>query len=518
MNKLPVPARGPKARPTWQVPPAPVLTRSRCLRLLLFLPLLLTHTALAALTNLEQIDLKAYEAMREVERFQIKVAEKHYTQGDFEVALAEYEKFLILYEKSPGAPYAQLMWSHSMMHLKKPQTALREGFQSVIDYWPESHEATLAAYCMADAYKRMGKVKEATASFRLILDDYPKHPIATRARLDLLHYARLHENRNEVLRILHEFAFDLERTEENTAACVDAARELAGIHFRAQDFEKGRAALATSYQDEELDKQIREMTIATIRHLWQSEETRPAARKLADNIIASLRKSPELTAGALYRIAGLHGMVGRPDEVWTTYDEIDKTHGTDDTLRSHRADWHLARGQRDDARRWFERYENVVEGKRKLVGMAMAEDNFPLAHELYRELHTLDGARAKEYQWAIGGCYEKQGEWKNAIATYRMIDDFPKDHFAMANCHRKLKEYAEAIQLYQQTRVLDATAPRATLQIGFTHEEAGEKEKAIRTFQLTCRRFPKSAEAARAHAHLEEKYNIHVTLGGAVEK
>ena len=32
-----------------------------------------------------------------------------------------------------------------MMKLKKPKTALREGFQSVIDYWPESLEATGSA-------------------------------------------------------------------------------------------------------------------------------------------------------------------------------------------------------------------------------------------------------------------------------------------------------------------------------------------------------------------------------------
>lgn len=476
---------------------------------------LLTHTTFAALTDLEQIDLKSYEAMREVERFQIKVAEKHYTQGNFEVALAEYEKFLTLYEKSPGAPYAQLMWSHSLMHLKKPQTALRDGFQSVIDYWPDSHEATLAAYCMANAYKRMGKVREATASFRLILDDNPKHPVATRARLDLLHYARLHENQKEVLRILHEFAFDLERTKENNEACVNAARELATIHFHAQDYENGHTALATSYQDEELDKQVREMTISTINHLWKSEETRPAARKLADNIITSLRKSTNTGTGTLYRIASLHAMVGRQGEVWKTYDEINQSHGTDDTLRSHRADWLLARDQRDEARRWYENYENKIEGKRKLVGMTMQDGNLPLALELYRELLTLDGNRAKEYQWAIGGCYEKQDDWKNAIATYRMIEDFPKDHFAMAACHRKLKEFREAILLYQQTKVLDDTAPQASLQIGFTHEEAGEIEMAIRTFQLTCKRYPKSAEAARSHAHLEEKYNIHVTLGGA---
>lgn len=99
-----------------------------------------------------------------------------------------------------------------------------------------------------------------------------------------------------------------------------------------------------------------------------------------------------------------------------------------------------------------------------------------------------------------------------------MIDDFPSNHFAMASCHRKIKEYDEAILLYQQTKVIDKAAPRASIEIGFTHEQAGSKEKAIRTFQLTCKRYPKAREAARAHAHLQDKYNIHVTLGGAEEK
>lgn len=480
--------------------------------------LLLALRAMAGLSDLEQIDLKSYEAMREVERYQMKVAEKHYLKGDFETALAEYEKFLQLYEKSPGAPYAQLMWSHSMMKLKKPQTALRDGFQSVIDYWPESPEATLAAYCMGDAYKRMGQVKEATQSFKLILGDYPKHAIATRARLELLHYARLHEDRKEELRLLHEFAFEVERTDANRDACLNASRELANIHFFAQEFERGREALATSYKDGELDQQVREMTVATIQHLWKDEKTQADARKLADQIIASLRKSAEPTVEVFYRIAGLHAMVGRADQVWATYDEIDKAHGTDDGLRGRRAEWLLARGKRDEARIWYGRFENVVEGTRLLVGMAVEDGNFELAHELYRKLLEIDGERADDYQWAIAGLYEKQGEWKKAIASYRLVDRFPENHFAMAACHRKLKEWKEAILLYQQAKVIDQAAPRATIEIGFTHEEAAEKEQAIRTFQLTCKRYPKSAEAARAHAHLQRQYNIHVTLGGAEEK
>ena len=72
----------------------------------------------------------------------------------------------------------------------------------------------------------------------------------------------------------------------------------------------------------------------------------------------------------------------------------------------------------------------------------------------------------------------------------------------------------EAIVLYNQCKVVDKAAPEASLQIGFTYEEAKDKEKAIHTFQLTCKRYPKSGQASKAHAHLQNEYNINVTLGG----
>ncbi|MEX1048020.1 MAG: tetratricopeptide repeat protein, partial [Akkermansiaceae bacterium] len=121
---------------------------------------------------------------------------------------------------------------------------------------------------------------------------------------------------------------------------------------------------------------------------------------------------------------------------------------------------------------------------------------------------------ADDYLWSIAGCYEKLSDFKKAIAIYRQTDRFPANHFAMAACHRKLGEQPEAIVLYTQCKVSDASAPEATLQIAFTHEEAKEKEKAIRSFQLTCKRYPKSPQASKAHIHLKNQYNIHITLGG----
>ena len=109
--------------------------------LLFALALLPAAADAAKLTWLEQIPLESYEKMREVERYQLQIAEKYYIKEEYKVALDEYEKFLTLYETSTGAPYAQLMWSHCQSKLRRVNTAIREGFQSVIDYWPNAREA-----------------------------------------------------------------------------------------------------------------------------------------------------------------------------------------------------------------------------------------------------------------------------------------------------------------------------------------------------------------------------------------
>ena len=72
---------------------------------------LLAVSGRAELTYLEQIPVDTFAKMREVERFQLKVAEKLYLKGEYKAAASEYEKFLTLYERSTAAPYAQLMLS-----------------------------------------------------------------------------------------------------------------------------------------------------------------------------------------------------------------------------------------------------------------------------------------------------------------------------------------------------------------------------------------------------------------------
>ncbi len=474
------------------------------------------------LSPLEQIAIPTFEKMREVERYQIRIAEKHYTDGDFKTALAEYEKFLTLYEKSPGAPYAQLMWSHTMMHLKKPQTALREGFQSVIDYWPDSHEATLAAYCIADAHRKMGEVKSAQEAFRFLIREYPDHEIALRSRTDLLHYARLHEDEAEQLSILNDLTYQVKRTEATAPTCITASRELAELHFLAQRFAEGKKALATSYEGTALFDTTYEMSVKTVAHLLKQSDTRGAAIKLADQLLASLREEavsrPEVEKDLLYRAADINSTLGRSAEIWSLYEEIEKRFGRDDALLAKMADWHKARQKPEEARRIYAEFENTVAGLKNIAAMDLSEGKINEAMEIFRKLIELDGGNADDYLWSIADCYERLSDWKSAIATYRQTDRFPANHFAMASCHRKLGEQQQAIDLYNKCKADDDSAPEATLQTAFTHEETKEIEKAIRVFQLTRKRYPKSGQAAIAHVHLKNEYDIHITLGGFEEE
>ena len=78
-----------------------------------FLPILALALGLlpsafgAKLSWVEQIPIESYGKMREVERYQLQIAEKHYLNEEYKIALDEYEKFLTLYETSVGAPYAR---------------------------------------------------------------------------------------------------------------------------------------------------------------------------------------------------------------------------------------------------------------------------------------------------------------------------------------------------------------------------------------------------------------------------
>ncbi len=480
------------------------------------------------LSTLEQIPIESFRDMREVERYQLKIAEKHYLKSEYKIALDEYEKFLSLYESSSAAPYSQLMWSHCLLKLRKVNTAIREGFRSVIDYWPDSVEARTAAFLIARSYQDMGEIEKAKLAYRRMLESDEEVELTVRARFQMLEMAKTEKNEVEVLRILDELTFETPRIEGVEEICRSASRDLGRHLFQQGDFEKGVEALLTSYEGGGLDEKIYEYGTNAVQNLLREEATQDSGNRLSEKLISHFEKvlptdlteesDQAIARTALNRVAGVYGALGKQTAVLETYERIGKMLGMTDSLLGQIAQFYRGIGERGKAREIYRSFEDQVTAKRSLAYMFREESQFDEAIEVYRELIDENPDRIDDYLWAIAECFEGKKEWKEAIQSFRQVDRFPDNYLRMAQCHRRLEQWEEALSLYAQSKSSERHAPGATLSIGYTYEQAGQRENAIKAFQLTCRVYPKSSEASRAHAHLQTKYKITATFGGGKDE
>lgn len=478
--------------------------------------------------KLDEMSLVRWAKLREAERYQLNVAEKYFREKSWKIAQAEYEKFLTLYERGEGAPYAQLKWSLCLVQQRKINTAIKDGFQSVIDYWPEAPEAVASKYFIARAYKDMGEIKKAKAAYARLLSEQPAHLAAVIAKVDLTELARIEGDDVQRVALWRELAFQVERNADRKAYCVQAAHQLAHRCFSKGDFSEGHKALASNYPPEQLPYHLVQFGHQGIRQLVAEPATRAQGEKLADAMIRFIEenlptdwKEENLKRRArdyTFYIADIHGAAGRHDKVGAVYEQMLKTFGVDDDILGRLAGWFRGRNLRDEARRVYGRFQNTIEGQNQIAWMFREERRFDQAIAVYRELVTRD-KDAGRWLWEIANTHRDAGQYREAIQAYRQCERFPQDLSEMAQCHRQLKEYREAIVLYQQ--ILSTHQPSAAwalLQIAYTQEQAIQKENAIKTFQQVCKRYPKTGEASKAHAHLQDVYKINTTLGGAKDE
>ncbi|MFM7038621.1 MAG: tetratricopeptide repeat protein, partial [Planctomycetaceae bacterium] len=158
-------------------------------RLALVVLIVCVHVVTASILSasvLDEMPIERWKELREAERYQLQIAEKYYREQNWKIAAAEYEKFLTLHEKSTGASFAQMKWSICQVRLKKLNTAIKDGFQSVIDYWPESPDAITSAYHIGLTWKEMGEIKLARKAYQQVLQKYPQAAVAAFAAVDLI--------------------------------------------------------------------------------------------------------------------------------------------------------------------------------------------------------------------------------------------------------------------------------------------------------------------------------------------
>jgi tetratricopeptide (TPR) repeat protein len=254
---------------------------------------------------------------------------------------------------------------------------------------------------------------------------------------------------------------------------------------------------------------------------------------------------------AWFHIGEVRRAAAQPDKQKAVYEEMIASLGATDEILAHLALWYKANNQRELARATYGKYKNTVEGQSQIAHSYSEERQYDKAVAIYRqlaiaeakssgkwlgqaamayrhggkpdqaiavyrELLVADATNAAEYHFQIAETLYGAHRWKECITAYRGTERFPHNFQHMAAAHRQLKEYNEAIGLY--TQIIASSPPTASwalYQIGVTHEEAGKQVEAIKVFKQVCDKFPKSSEGSQAHAHLNQKYKISVTLGGA---
>lgn len=514
---------------------------------------------------LDEMSLERWAKLREAERYQLNIAEKYYREQNWKVALAEYEKFLTLYERSEGASYAQLKWSLCQVQLRKLNTAIKDGYQTVIDYWPNSPEAVSSRYLIARTYKEMGEIQKARKAYAAVLEQHPKHLVAVLSRVDLIEIARTEGDQQTCVNLWRELTFQVDRTDPQARqACVAASQQLASHYLSQAAFPQALEALATTYQAEELPAALAQFSAQPLATLASTEADRPRAYRLADEISQWIQgqtpqeiNDPQQHARAVqcwYHVADVYAHARRPDKVREVYTRIEQLYGMDDALLDRIAAWHKGQNQYDEARATYRRFRDQIAGQARIAWSYREERKHELAVQTYQTLAGRDAQHAPrwlgeaamswreaqrwdeaiaiylgllqsdpgglaQWQWQLAVTYRDAGRYQEAIHAFRLCENFPENYVQMAGCHRALGEWDQALALYHEIAVAhEPSAPWAMLQVAYTQEQAGRKEQAIRGFQQVCRRFPKTPQASEAHAHLQTAYKITTTLGGATEE
>lgn len=513
---------------------------------------------------LDEMSLERWAKLREVERYQLQIAEKYYREQNWKTAVGEYEKFMTLYEQSEGAPYCQLKWALCQVQLKKVNTAIKDGFQSVIDYWPDSPEAKSAAFLIGRSYKDIGETKKAKATLNDVVKKHEKHVVAALAMSELLELAETEMDDKARVDLWKKLTFDFERTQFAAQTCVKASQQYATFSFYKGEFAEGARALETSYNTAQLPYHVWYFAHSPISQMTGDEKSKARGEKVADQAAAYIKEkaptdvsTPEKKKAAReawYYAADVLSASRRAEPVQQIYAQILQQFGNEDDTFLRYGNFLKTQNKYDTARAEYAKFQNQIEGNSQIAYSFRQErktDQAVAAYQrnvaadaqnaakwhgeiatayrevgkwneaiaVYQELVKSDTKNGEQWMWLMGITHRDAGQNKEAIGVFRQCNNFPSNYQEMAACHRRLKQHGEAVVLYGQiVSGSKQAAPWALLQIGYTQEEAGDKDKAIAAFQQVCKKFPTDGHASQAHAHLQNKYKLNVTLGGAKDE
>ena len=188
----------------------------------------------------------------------------------------------------------------------------------------------------------------------------------------------------------------------------------------------------------------------------------------------------------------------------------------DDSLR-----WSIIRflrryGEEEMVLRVVNSYDDPDRGQRDLLRYYHDMDEIEKGVEVARNLVQVPDYAEEAYR-RMGEMLQLDGQYREAIAAYQMLDNAPWNMWRIAECYEALGETGQAVQTLQQVEnFLEDHASEAALRIANVYRDAGEQERQVSALRGVLNRYPESRQSRRAHLDLEELG--YTRIGGGVEE
>ncbi len=148
------------------------------------------------------ISIEAYKEMTVFERAAYDKALKLHREGQYRVAAAQFNKFVLQFEDSSGMAYAMLMEARCLHKDNKRVTSIKK-YTEILDYFPEAPSvAAPALYFRGVAKLDNGDKMKGYRDYRMMVEnkEYVKHPLGIPAMMDLGDYYYAHERQEQAVK------------------------------------------------------------------------------------------------------------------------------------------------------------------------------------------------------------------------------------------------------------------------------------------------------------------------------
>lgn len=468
-----------------------------------------------------RLDTQRYGELREAERYQMDVAEAQLKQRKWDAALAEFEKFITLYQSSVGAPYAQYQIAYCQEQRDFINQAILE-YKALIAYFPKSPEAPLSAVAIGRCLAKTGETEQAAQQYLAVVESYPKDPAAGDALWEASEIQLDHELYDKALAARQRLVTNYPESSRFGAA----VNWLIDHHlFEANNLEAARTASNLTREPLQTERYLAGQLFSRGYHLSRRNDDDAVkwldlAIEVYDGIASQFADDAEQVLYARGMIARCHQQAGRQSEATAAYEQLLEAYPEADKWRGTYASYLENLDQWNEARLQYLRYDDKDHGAYEVAASYHRQCEVPDAEAAYMRVVANDPQRTQVALYQIGRLHQDVSkDYEKAINAYRQSEySAPAHLFRIAECFSAMGKHDMAVKTLQEIiGFFPDHAPDAMWRMGHCYENADDADSAIKTFKRLCDSHPDSRQSSWAHQRLETQYNIPYT-GGGVKK